>query len=108
MACMLSNSIAFEDISPPPDYEEFSYSVVLYTKSLPLAIKVLGSFLRGKSYFQWKNTLDELKRVFNGEIFSVLRMSFDGLDDYERDIFLDIACFFKGESISHTRDFGEL
>ncbi|KAL3747238.1 hypothetical protein ACJRO7_016078, partial [Eucalyptus globulus] len=78
--------------------------VVLYTKSLPLAIKVLGSFLRGKSSFQWKNTLDELKRIFNGEIFSVLRMSFDGLDDYERDIFLDIACFFKGESISHTRE----
>ncbi|KAK3438892.1 hypothetical protein EUGRSUZ_C03444 [Eucalyptus grandis] len=87
-----------------PDYEEFSYSVVLYTKSLPLAIKVLGSFLRGKSSFQWKNTLDELKRVFNGEIFGVLIMSFDILDDYEKDIFLGIACFFKGESISHTRE----
>ncbi|XP_056166695.1 LOW QUALITY PROTEIN: uncharacterized protein LOC115684564 [Syzygium oleosum] len=102
-ARMLFSSFAFPNVSPPPDYEELSYNVVDYTKGLPLAIKVLGSFLRDRNLFQCKNALDKLKSVFNREIFSVLRMSFDGLDDCNKDIFLDIACFFKGESISYVR-----
>ncbi|KAF8036223.1 hypothetical protein BT93_C2052 [Corymbia citriodora subsp. variegata] len=93
----------YKNSSPPPDREELSKNIVEYTKGLPLAVKILGSFLRGRSLLEWKNTFDKFKRIFNGEIFSVLRISFDGLDDYEKDIFLDIACFFKGESISYAR-----
>ncbi|KAF8036220.1 hypothetical protein BT93_C2049 [Corymbia citriodora subsp. variegata] len=87
-----------------PDCEELSHNVVDYTKGLPLAVNTLGSFLRGRSLLEWKSTLDKLKRVFNGEIFDVLSMSTDGLDDCEKDIFLDIACFFKGESRSKVRE----
>ncbi|KAL3747241.1 hypothetical protein ACJRO7_016081, partial [Eucalyptus globulus] len=93
----LFSSIVFQN-SPPLDYEKLSYDVVDYTKGLPLAVKLLGSFLRGRSLLEWKSTLDKLERVFNKDIFKMLRISFDGLDDYEKDIFLDIACFFKGES----------
>ncbi|XP_039164979.1 TMV resistance protein N isoform X2 [Eucalyptus grandis] len=100
----LFRTIVFSNSSSCPDHEELSYDIVEYTKGLPLAVKVLGSFLRGKKLPVWKSTLDKLKEVFNGDIFSVLRMSFDGLDDYEKDIFLDIACFFKGESESYVRD----
>ncbi|KAF7846803.1 hypothetical protein BT93_L3716 [Corymbia citriodora subsp. variegata] len=91
MAHMLLSSIVFKDFSPPSDSEALLYNIVDYTKGLP-------------SLIEWKSALDKLKRVFNGEIFSVLRISFDGLDDYEKDIFLDIACFFKGESISYVRE----
>ena len=31
------------------------------------------------------------------EINDVLRISFDGLDPSEKEVFLNIACFFKGE-----------
>ena len=31
------------------------------------------------------------------EIESVLKISFNGLDDKEEDIFLDMPCFFKGK-----------
>jgi len=34
-------------------------------------------------------------------------MSFDGLDDYEKDIFPDIACFFMEECISYARKIWE-
>ncbi|KAF7847108.1 hypothetical protein BT93_L3356 [Corymbia citriodora subsp. variegata] len=103
-ARMLFSTIVFQNSSPPPDYEELSYNVVEYTKGLPLAVRILGSFLRGRSLLEWKSTLDKLKIVCNEEILSMLRISFDGLDDYEKDIFLDIACFFKGENISYVID----
>ncbi|KAF8043059.1 hypothetical protein BT93_A1413 [Corymbia citriodora subsp. variegata] len=102
-ARMLFSTIVFQNSSPPPDCEELSNNIVEYTKGLPLAIKILGSFLRGRSLREWKSTLDKLNRVFDGKIFSVLSICFDGLDYYEQDIFLDIACFFKGESESHVR-----
>ncbi|KAL3747244.1 hypothetical protein ACJRO7_016084 [Eucalyptus globulus] len=100
LARRLLDSIVFQNFPPPPGYGMILHNKVDYTKGLPLAVKILCSFLRGRSLVEWKSTLDKLERVFNGEIFNVLRISFDGLDDYEKDIFLDIACLFKGESRS--------
>ncbi|XP_039160774.1 TMV resistance protein N-like [Eucalyptus grandis] len=100
---MLLSLIVFRNLSPPSDYEELSNNVVDNTKGLPLAIKVLGSFLRSRSLLEWKRALKKMKEVFSGEIFSLLKI--DGLDDYQKDIFPDIACFFMGECISYVRKF---
>ncbi|KAK3431400.1 hypothetical protein EUGRSUZ_E03278 [Eucalyptus grandis] len=35
---------------------------------------------------------------------SVLKISFDGLDDNEKEIFLDIACFFKGNEREYIQE----
>ncbi|KAF8036248.1 hypothetical protein BT93_C2073 [Corymbia citriodora subsp. variegata] len=102
-ADMLFSSIVFQNSCPPPEYQDLSCKIVDYTNGLPLAIKVLGGFLKGRSLLEWKSALDKLKRVFNRDIFSVLRISFDGLDEHEKDIFLDIACFFKGWDISYAK-----
>ncbi|KAL6313312.1 hypothetical protein AAG906_019422 [Vitis piasezkii] len=40
--------------------------------------------------------ITKLKRKPNMKVQNVLRTSFDGLDEIEKDIFLDVACFFKG------------
>jgi hypothetical protein len=40
--------------------------------------------------------LGKLRDVCNAEIFETLKISYDGLDDKEKNIFLDIACFFIG------------
>ena len=40
----------------------------------------------------------------NKEIQKILKVSFEGLDKNEQDIFLDIACFFQGFSINDVGD----
>jgi hypothetical protein len=58
---------------------------------------VLGSDLFGKGLHEWKSALDRYKRIPNKTLHEILRISYDGLEDTVKDIFLDIACFFKGK-----------
>ncbi|XP_031255268.1 TMV resistance protein N-like isoform X2 [Pistacia vera] len=90
-------SKAFENQEPSKDYLELSQHVVRYAGGLPLALKVLGSFLFDRTIDEWIDSLKRLKRDSNKEILDVLQISFDGLQETEKKIFLDVACFFKGE-----------
>ncbi|KAJ7951580.1 Disease resistance protein (TIR-NBS-LRR class) [Quillaja saponaria] len=87
---------AFQQSQPSVNYLELSDRVVNY--GVPLALKVLGSFLHSKGKEEWKSELEKLKRIPNVKIHDVLRLSYDGLDRGDQYIFLDIACFFKGEN----------
>ncbi|KAK3430968.1 hypothetical protein EUGRSUZ_E02181 [Eucalyptus grandis] len=73
------------------------YSVLNCAGGLPLALEVLGSCLRGKREDVWESTLKKISRIPNNTINGVLKISYDGLEENEKEIFLDIACFFKGE-----------
>ncbi|KAI5315214.1 hypothetical protein L3X38_044390 [Prunus dulcis] len=96
-ALELFHSHAFGNKSPTTDYTELSREVVDYIKGIPLALKVMGSSFRGcKSKQEWEVQWKKVKRVQIREIQKVLRISYDGLDDNENEIFLDIACFHKG------------
>ncbi|XLR43156.1 hypothetical protein S83_027816 [Arachis hypogaea] len=89
---------AFNRNHPPENgYWDLSKRALAYARGNPLALKVLGSFLHSKTEKEWDNALTKLKRIPNADIQKVLRLSFNELDDTEKDIFLDIACFFKGE-----------
>jgi hypothetical protein len=72
---------------------------VSYANGLPLALEVIGSFLHGRSVFQWKSAINRLNEIPDGKIIDVLRISFDGLHESDKKIFLDIACFLKGFKI---------
>jgi hypothetical protein len=86
---------AFRNSDPPEDYFDLSRSVVAYTGGLPLALEVLGSFLFSRSKQEWESALEKLKKILENQILEKLRISFDVLnDDIEKDIFLDISCFF--------------
>ncbi|XP_048439075.1 TMV resistance protein N-like isoform X2 [Pyrus x bretschneideri] len=87
---------AFKKDCPEPSFVDLSNSVVHYAKGLPLALKVLGSFLHGRSLSAWNSALDKLRENCNSEVFETLKISYNGLDGDERKIFLDIACFFSG------------
>ena len=90
---------AFDQNHPKECYETLSSSVVHYLDGLPLGLKVLGRFLRGKTIREWDSELRKLKQEPNQEIQGVLKRSYDELDHTRKQIFLDVACFFNGEDI---------
>ncbi|XP_065616967.1 LOW QUALITY PROTEIN: disease resistance protein RUN1 [Quercus suber] len=103
-ALQLFSLRAFKKPHPKENYEDFSMCFVNYTNGLPLALKVLGSLLFNKSTDEWKCVIDKLKVEPNKEILDILLISFDGLTDTQKELFLDIACFFKGENKGCIRD----
>ncbi|XP_017222905.2 disease resistance protein RPV1-like isoform X2 [Daucus carota subsp. sativus] len=89
---------AFQESHPPECYIEHSERVIKQCQGLPLALKVLGASLRGKKVDVWRSAMEKLNIIPHCEIQKILRISYDSLqDDHDRDLFLDIACFFTGE-----------
>ncbi|CAL5340839.1 unnamed protein product [Camellia sinensis] len=76
-------------------YEEHSKRVVSYYRGLPLALQVLGSSLFQRNLDVWESALKKLKAIPDSQILTKLKISFDSLqDDHDRNLFLDVACFF--------------
>ncbi|XP_028782034.1 TMV resistance protein N-like [Neltuma alba] len=94
---------AFNNSHPERGYEELSKQAAAYANGLPLALKVLGLHLCSCDRETWKSTLGKLEMYPHPQIQDVLKMSFEGLDDVERDIFLDITFFCKGEDKDHVK-----
>ncbi|XP_039155969.1 disease resistance protein RPV1-like [Eucalyptus grandis] len=78
------------------DFHRLSSDIVSHMGGLPLAIEVVGSLLKGKDKAFWKET-SRLREIPEKEILEKLRISYDNLDEYQQQIFLDIACFFSHE-----------
>nr|XP_023892218.1 TMV resistance protein N-like [Quercus suber]XP_023892225.1 TMV resistance protein N-like [Quercus suber] len=91
----LFNLKAFDKEHHTKNYLELSQGFVHYADGLPLAIEVLGSFLNGRSTSEWRSGLDRLREFPESKILNVLQISFDGLHETEKEIFLNIACFFN-------------
>ncbi|XP_072090650.1 disease resistance protein Roq1-like [Arachis hypogaea] len=89
---------AFKQQEPTEGFLDLSKEVVKYSGGLPLALKVLGSYLNGRPTIAvWYSAIERIKKSSHSEIIDVLKISYDGLDLMEKNIFLDIACFFKGQ-----------
>ncbi|XP_030924500.1 TMV resistance protein N-like [Quercus lobata] len=85
---------AFKMEQPKEGYMQLSQEVVNYANGLPLALVTLGSFLVGRTVDEWKSALKSFKKT-KGDIFDILKISYDGLEEMWKEIFLDIACFFR-------------
>ncbi|XP_040934209.1 disease resistance protein RPV1 isoform X1 [Gossypium hirsutum] len=95
----LFSTFAFKWLNPSVDFRDLSCKFVEYARGNPLALKVLGSKLYTKSRKEWEGEVDNLKQYAEPEISQVLKSNLDGLRELEKNIFLDIACFFKGEKM---------
>ena len=86
---------AFKMDHPIEDYGKLSQAFIDYSKGLSLALEVLGSFLCEKNIDDWESELNRLTEFCDRGILNVLQISFDGLRPTEKEIFLNIACFFN-------------
>ena len=91
---------AFKMDHSTEDYGKLSQAFVDYCKGLPLALEVLGSFLFNKTIAEWESELKRLNEFPARRILNVLQISFDGLEVNEKDIFLNIACFFNHKCLN--------
>lgn len=94
---------AFNMSRPVESFAKICSHAVSYAKGIPLALRVLGSNLKGKSIEEWDIELQKYRKVPDAEIQGVLEISYKCLSDLDRKIFLDIACFFKGERWDYVK-----
>ncbi|XP_020877774.1 disease resistance protein RML1A [Arabidopsis lyrata subsp. lyrata] len=91
-----------EEIRIPHGFQELSVQAINYASGLPLALRVLGSFLYRRSQREWESTLARLKTYPHSDIMEVLRVSYDGLDEQEKAIFLYISCFYNMKHVDYV------
>ncbi|KAI3724892.1 hypothetical protein L1987_64660 [Smallanthus sonchifolius] len=104
-ACLLSNKeaiclfsrYAFKREIPNQGYEELSRKVIHYASGLPLTIKVLGSHLCGRNEYEWIDAIERLKTIPLEKTLKRLELSYNGLENDQKEIFLDVVCILKGE-----------
>ncbi|KAF5475062.1 hypothetical protein F2P56_006907 [Juglans regia] len=94
-ALQLFSLSAFKKTQPTENYKDLSMDFVNYAQGLPLALKVLGSFLFGRTIVAWRSARDQLEAIPNKEIMNILQISFEGLEDLQKELFLDMACLFQ-------------
>ncbi|KAI5312221.1 hypothetical protein L3X38_041394 [Prunus dulcis] len=95
-ALVLFSLNAFKKKEPEEGFLELSKGFVSYARGLPLALKLLGCLVYKRDQYEWKSELDKLQKIPNSEIIDLLKISYDGLDEMNKDIFLDVAFFHKG------------
>ncbi|KAM3684524.1 hypothetical protein ACB098_11G053300 [Castanea mollissima] len=102
-ALQLFEGHAFRGNKPhDEDYSNLATKFIDFAKGIPLALEIIDRDLCGKAKDEWESVLDMYNKIPNKYIQKILRVSYDGLHDTEKDIFPDIACFFKGWKIDHA------
>ncbi|KAK2973598.1 hypothetical protein RJ640_003120 [Escallonia rubra] len=98
----LFSRYAFRQDHPNEFLVLLSEEVVGQCEGLPLALKVLGSSFYERSIDAWQSLLAQLQAIPKNRILRKLEISYDSLeDDHDRNLFLEVACFFVGEDKDH-------
>ncbi|CAL1374255.1 unnamed protein product [Linum trigynum] len=89
---------AFRTDDPQEEKAALGREFVKVAAGLLLAIKVVGSLLFRKEKKVWEEKLEELREGPSTGVYEILKISYNDLSPTEKEIFLDIACFFIGET----------
>ncbi|CAH1421466.1 unnamed protein product [Lactuca virosa] len=95
--CLFSRYAFGRDI-PIQGYEKLTREVVRYASGLPLTLRVLGSFLCGRNELEWIDAVERLQTIPLTETLKKLELSYIGLEEDYKEIFLDVACILKGRT----------
>ena len=86
------------------DFLDLCNDFVYYAEGIPLVLVVWGSYLCKRTKKEWESALNKLKEIPLGKTTKKLGIAVNGLEDSERELFLDIACFFVGEDENRIAD----
>ncbi|GLJ33621.1 hypothetical protein SUGI_0675900 [Cryptomeria japonica] len=88
---------AFSRCYPFSGYEKLVDHFVDLCGGLPLSLEVLGRHVHGEDKKFWELELGKVKKTLPQDIHKKLKISINTLDNEEKQIFMDVACFFIGE-----------
>ncbi|XP_019093907.1 PREDICTED: disease resistance protein RPP5-like isoform X4 [Camelina sativa] len=112
-ALQLFNQLAFEGGLPPSElYEKISIRASWLAQGLPAAIEAYGLFFRRMtSLKEWDDALCRFIEAPHKNVMEILKISYDGLEEADKNVFLHVACLFNGEPLQRATtllDDGEL
>ncbi|KAG4977447.1 hypothetical protein JHK86_036921 [Glycine max] len=87
---------AFRTDRVHPDFISKLNRAIAFASGIPLVLELIGSSLYGRGIEEWESTLDQYEKNPHRDIHMALKISFDALSYLEKEVFLDIACFFNG------------
>ncbi|XP_057837009.2 disease resistance protein Roq1-like isoform X3 [Cryptomeria japonica] len=88
---------AFSRCYPFSGYEKLVDHFVDLCGGLPLSLQVLGRHVHGEDKKFWELELGKVKKTLPQDIHKKLKISIDTLDNEEKQIIMDVACFFIEE-----------
>lgn len=97
-ALLLFCKNSFNQDSPPDKWVTLSNKIVEAAGGLPLAITDVASFLFSRKNNNAGGELDCRLGIKEQDMLN-FKICFNALDDMQKEVFLDIACFFSGADV---------
>ncbi|KAJ7951584.1 Disease resistance protein (TIR-NBS-LRR class) family [Quillaja saponaria] len=94
---------AFDQNCPPEAFTDLSERLVSHATGVPLVLNLLGSLLYGRSMEEWESAFGKIENGQLYYIYQVLVLSYDALNQNDKNLFLDVTCFFKGEELEFVK-----
>ncbi|KAH9288819.1 hypothetical protein KI387_032936 [Taxus chinensis] len=85
---------AFGQPHPASGFDNLVEDFVRVCGGLPLSLQVLGRHVHGRTQNYWLSEFNKVSKMLPRDIMKKLKISFDALESEEKQIFMDIACFF--------------
>eukprot|EP01018_Ginkgo_biloba_P005506 Gb_23307 [translate_table: standard] len=87
---------SFLRVCPDMDFSDLSQRIVNACNGLPLSLEIIGAHLFDKKDDTkcWDEALKRIESLQDEDLYKTLKISYNGLNYEEQQIFLDIACFF--------------